>query len=359
MPGPAVYAGAVLGVVAVFAVGYAFHEFVYEPHIAPKVEAWAENFIERRQQRRRQRQGPVAAQPVQEHGDENRIRRSTSSDADRGGDGTSIELAQLAASERDAWRDNPSAAGLRHRNPGAGLDESDVFIPHPVLEPTHVLFNTSEPPSPGGHSIRTSAPPSLDNSPAHPTVILEQQANYSPSPSSRIMSPRLLTPMSLYSEPSSPSMTPATTRSPLSSRRPTPDLSASLASPSAFHTPLGGSVLYDHDRVLNDPLSQSIPTSRIQSPFSDIHSVDARSSPEHISAARSPFGSPQIQSPSIGSDLTLDSDDEFDIMSPRSGIFSPASRASHVDDDPFDVVSQHGSEASWSSVDGRHSPVDF
>lgn len=228
------------------------------------------------------------------------------------------------------------------------------------MEPTHVLFDTSEPPSPGGHSIRTSAPTSADNSPAHPTIVLQQAAPHSPSPSSRIESPRLPTPMSLYSAPSSPSMTPATTRSPLSSRRPTPDLSASQASPSAFHTPLGGSLITDYGRVINDPLSQSIPTSRIQSPFSDIHSVDARSSsPEHVSAVRSPFGSPRVQSPSIGSDLTLDSDDEFDVLSPRSGIFSPASRASRVDDDPFDVGSQHGSEASWASVDGRHSPIDF
>ena len=117
-------------------------------------------------------------------------------------------------------------------------------------------------------------------------------------------------------------------------------------------------MVFDDGHPMNDPLTN--PVSRIQSPISDIHSVDARSnSPEHVFAARSPFGSPRVQSPSIASDLTLDSDDEFDVLSPRSGMFSPASGAARVDDDPFDVVSQHGSEASWASVDGRHSPIDF
>ncbi|RPD67403.1 hypothetical protein L227DRAFT_538536 [Lentinus tigrinus ALCF2SS1-6] len=352
MPAPAVYA--VFGVIVVVAAGIAFHELVYEPHIAPKVEAWAENFVERRRQRRRQREGPVLTQPVDEHGDENGSRRSTSFDDNRGDAGASIELEQLANRERDAWRHSHNASGLRHRRPAGGLDESNTFIPHPVMEPTHVIFDGSEPPSPG-HSIRTSVPSSMDNSPAHPAIVL-QPVPRSPSPSSRVASPRLPTPMSLYSGPSSPSIT-LSERSSLSSRRPTPDLSASQASPSAFHTPLGGSVLFEDGRVVNDPPTDS--TSRIQSPFSDIHSVGARSSsPEHVSAARSPFGSPRVQSPSIASDLTLDSDDEFDVLSPRSGMFSPASRASR-DDDPFDVVSQHGSEASWASVDGRHSPIDF
>lgn len=97
----------------------------------------------------------------------------------------------------------------------------------------------------------------------------------------------------------------------------------------------------------------SFPVSRIQSPFSDIHSVDARSTPEHINS-RSPVVSPRVQSPSIGSDLTMDSDDEFDILSPRSGMFSPPSQ---VHNTLFfrDDASQHGSDVSWASV-GRRSP---
>ena len=49
---------------------------MYEPHIAPKVEAWAENYVERRRQKRRQRQGPIPTQPVS---NENNSRRSTDS----------------------------------------------------------------------------------------------------------------------------------------------------------------------------------------------------------------------------------------------------------------------------------------
>ena len=49
------------------------------------------------------------------------------------------------------------------------------------------------------------------------------------------------------------------------------------------------------------------------------------------------------------------SDEEFDVLSPRSGMFSPSIRNSHLDDDPFEVGSQHESEVSWASV-GRRSP---
>ncbi|KAI0751194.1 hypothetical protein C8Q80DRAFT_1156005 [Daedaleopsis nitida] len=355
MPGPAVYA--VVGVVAFVAVGIAFHELVYEPHIAPKVEAWAENYLERRRQRRRQRQGPTLAQPVRDDGDENSSRRSSVTSDDRspgphpGGD--SIELEQLAATERNVWRDPSSMAGLRHRRATGLMDESNTVLAHPIITPTHVIIDGSEPPSPGGRSIRTSAPPSVDNSPAHSVIGLQPPSPRSPSP--RADSPRMLTPISNSSSLSSPVMTPATTlseRSPLSSRRPTPDIAASQPLTSAYNTPLGGSMVSEDGRLPHDV--QSFPSTRIQSPFSDIYSVDAHSSPEQVFTFTSPA---QVRSPSIGSDLTLDSDDEFDILSPRTGIFSP-DVASHVDDDLFDAASQHGSETSWASV-GRRSPVDF
>ena len=96
-----------------------------------------------------------------------------------------------------------------------------------------------------------------------------------------------------------------------------------------------------------DPLT--VPSPRQQSPFSDIHVVSARSSPEHVLVA------PGTRSPSMASDLTLGSDDEFDVLSPRSGMFSPARSASPGDLlDPFEAAS----EASWASV-GRRSPTDF
>ncbi|KAI0371494.1 hypothetical protein BV20DRAFT_965239 [Pilatotrama ljubarskyi] len=366
MPGPAVYiAVAVVGVVAV---GIAFHELVYEPHIAPKVEVWAESFIERRRQKRLQRQGPVLANPHPlEDGDENSTRRflnrpkdKKDDDSDDGNneDGSvSIELERLAAKERDAWRhDSGPSSGLRQRRAAGAMDESNTFIPYPAMAPTHVIFDNSEPPSPGTRSSSGSSPSSsAGNSPSHPTIVLSEaqpRAGKSPSPP-RAMSPRLPTPMSNYSSISSRAVTPTTTlseRSPLSSRRPTPDISASQALTSAYNTPLGGSLISDRARSPSDV--HSFLASRPQSPFSDIHSVDARSSPEHVSFARSPIPSPRVQSPSIGSDLTMDSDEEFDILSPRSGMFSPPSR---VDDFLNDGASQHGSDASWASV-GRRSP---
>ncbi|KAI0638611.1 hypothetical protein C8Q77DRAFT_1091941 [Trametes polyzona] len=355
MPAPAVYI--VVAVVGVFAVGAAFHKSVYEPHIAPQLEVWAESFLERRRQRRRQRQGSVLANPHPfEAGDENGTRRSKARGDDHNSDvdanSMSIELEQLAARERDAWRgtDGPPS-GLRQRRPANAMDESNTFVPYPPMSPTHVLFDTSEPPSPGARSSSSlSSHSSLERNSPLSTIRLPDPSpriERSPSPPPRVISPRLPTPMSNFSPVSSRAITPTTTLSDVSavsSRRATPDITASRALTSAYNTPLGGSVISERGRSLND--MQLFPASRIQSPFSDIHSVDARSSPEHV-YARSPDVSPRVQSPSIGSDLTMDPDDEFDILSPRSGMFSPPSRTGD-----FHYAA---SDASWASV-GRRSP---
>ncbi|KAI0832855.1 hypothetical protein BC628DRAFT_1348640 [Trametes gibbosa] len=360
MPAPAVYI--VVAVIGVAAVGLAFREFVYEPHIAPKVEALAESFLEGRRQRKRQRQGPVLANPHPfEGGDENHSRRSLDGPRDKKDDDgqihTSIELEQLAAKERDAWRHEAGpSTGIRQRKPIPAMDESNTFIPYPAMDPTHVIFDSSEPPSPGGRSSSASSRSSPANSPLHPHIVLSEpgpRVAQSQSPLPRVSSPRLPTPVSNYSPISSRAITPASTisgRSSFSSGRPTPDIGVSQVLTSAYNTPLGGSVISERGR---SPAGvQSFPVSRIQSPFSDIHSVDARSSPEYV-YARSPITSPRVQSPSIGSDITMDSDDEFDILSPRSGMFSPPSRVDNFYH--FDAPSHHGSDASWASV-GRRSP---
>ncbi|KAJ2983665.1 hypothetical protein NUW54_g10611 [Trametes sanguinea] len=156
MPGPAVYiAFAVVGVVAV---GVAFHEysldaytylrilqFVYEPHIAPKVEIWAESFLERRRQKKRQRQGPILADPHPlEQGDENSLRRLVSNPRDKKNDDNysmSIELEQLAAKEREAWRqDAGSSSGLRQRKAASAMDEVIEHL-HPIpCNVTHARY---------------------------------------------------------------------------------------------------------------------------------------------------------------------------------------------------------------------------
>ncbi|EJF62209.1 hypothetical protein DICSQDRAFT_169240 [Dichomitus squalens LYAD-421 SS1] len=332
-----------------------FSQFVYEPLIAPKLEAWAESYVEGRRQRRRQRQGPVLSQPVNEHGDENTTRRSAE-DRQRADD-ASIELEQLAARERDEWRNAVGSSTLRRRTTAGALEESHT-IAYPIMTPTHVIADTSSPPSPGGQSIRTSAP-SADNSPTRPHISL-----FEPQPSTRshrLMSPRLPTPVSNYSLSSSRAMTPTSTlseHSPVSSRQLSPDLGASLALPSSYNTPLDRSTISEADPApaYTDPLLNP------GSPFSDIHSVEARHSPEYTSPSYSPgalIGSPRMGSPSISSDFTVDSDDGFDVLSPRSGMFSPSTRNSRLDDDPFEVGSQHESEVSWTSVGRRSPPPQF
>ncbi|CDO75208.1 hypothetical protein BN946_scf184794.g15 [Trametes cinnabarina] len=328
-------------------------QFVYEPHIAPKVETWAESFLENRRQKKRQRQGPVLADPHPlEQGDENSLRRLFSDPRDKKNDddcSMSIELEQLAAQEREAWRQGAgSSSGLRQRNAASAMDESNVSIPYPAMTPTHVIFDTSEPPSPGGRSsIRSTPLSSKNSSPSQPRAVIPGPRSVVvklPSPPPRNISPRLPTPMSNYTPASSRAISPATLL-----ERSSTDVFAPQASTSAYNTPVGGSIISQRSTSRGD--IHSFPSSRGQSPFSEIHSVDARDSPEHIHA-RSPVASPRVQSPSIGSDLTMESDDEFDILSPRSGMFSPSNRV-HV----FlrDDVSQHGSDVSWASV-GRRSP---
>ncbi|KAI0774715.1 hypothetical protein BD413DRAFT_472337 [Trametes elegans] len=364
MPGPAVYIA--VAVVGVFAVGLALHEFVYEPHIAPKVETWAESFLENRRQRRRRRQGHVLVDPHPfEQGDENGTRRSTDGSNDKKYDdeddanGMSIELEQLAAKERDAWRHNAGpSSGLRQRKAAGAMDESNVSIPYPPLSPTHVIFDHSEPTSPDALSSLSSSPRSSPaHSPARSTVVLSEpqpRVAKPPSPPVCSISPRLPTPMSSYSPVSSRAMSPAamSERSSLSSRGIALHLAASqaLSSASAYDTPLGGSAFSERSRTPTEV--QSIAVSRMQSPFSDIHSVDARGSPEHVTFAPSPVVTTRVRSLSVSSGVTMHSDDDFDILSPRSGMFSPPSR---VDDFFYDGASQHGSEGSWASV-GRRTP---
>lgn len=91
----------------------------------------------------------------------------------------------------------------------------------------------------------------------------------------------------------------------------------------------------------------SIPSSQINSPFSDIHSV-------HTANVDGP--SPLLLSPtSVISDFEMP-DSDFGMLSPslRSGMFSPS--LIH-EEDPFEVGSNNGSDglSSWASV-GRRTP---
>ncbi|KAF9443298.1 hypothetical protein P691DRAFT_679836 [Macrolepiota fuliginosa MF-IS2] len=87
MPAPAVY---VLAVVGTIGAAFAFKHFVYEPHLAPKLEQWAEEYIARRRAKRMQRQGPIpvpASIPLRRRrGNHSKHSDSTLSGSDSGDD---------------------------------------------------------------------------------------------------------------------------------------------------------------------------------------------------------------------------------------------------------------------------------
>ncbi|KAF8839323.1 hypothetical protein BDN67DRAFT_981912 [Paxillus ammoniavirescens] len=178
MPPPvAVYVvAAIAGVAAV----YAFKELVYEPHIAPALESWAETFLERRRNARNRRASAVNVPSSR------RDRRSSSpsptSPSSRrsptrhgriGREGApapddlsaeTYELEGLVAREVDEWRNEVlrsqeiGGEGLRKRNRDRPRDEFDSFdgmsmsfdesftaLTRTPLAPTHVVSNVSSP----------------------------------------------------------------------------------------------------------------------------------------------------------------------------------------------------------------------
>ncbi|KAI0074758.1 hypothetical protein K474DRAFT_1665029 [Panus rudis PR-1116 ss-1] len=282
MPSPALYVA--VAVVGTVAAALAFKEFVYEPHIAPKFEAWAETYVENRR-RRRARAQPVAV-PQSSDLDENEARRlyqkknskkdkKDRDDRDDSDDGDNIELDDLAkasasTSEVDGWRRGvPPTASLRLRRPAPVIDETNYTIPYDPLTPTHVIFDSdrdshssggSTPPRGSSHYFNqpqqqrstpshSSHSPSLHRSPPSPSLHRSPPAPHSPPPSlpphtltanpkrrPSIPSPiaRLPTPVSIISVSSfSPSSTRATSPdlgpSPSYGPNPSPSMSMSMS----------------------------------------------------------------------------------------------------------------------------------
>ncbi|KAI0782572.1 hypothetical protein C8Q75DRAFT_811660 [Abortiporus biennis] len=352
MPGPVVYVAVVIGTVAA---ALAFHEFIYEPHIAPKVEAWAESFVERRRRLRENRNGPIAV-PVQEFPmDENQARRdergtevqASGDDSDR----MSVELENLVAREVNEWRSNiPRSGTLRQRNNAGVMEESNVFIPYHPLSPTQVTTDYS-----GSSAVSQSSrsPRSTPRSPAPREIHTSEMRQTSKSDTPVFVSPRPLTPVSNVSRTYSPPISP------------NDQLNRSVSSTSSFTpavlgpqspTSMVGSTHSEHFSDARSALAvDSQPPSRAMSPFSDIHAASTATY-NNSSAVTSPF----ILSPSIGSDFELPSDGEEAVLSPslRSGMFSPSLVNA---EDPFEVGSVQGSDdvSSWASVDGRRTPPEF
>ncbi|KAI6166485.1 hypothetical protein EDD17DRAFT_64024 [Pisolithus thermaeus] len=202
---------AALVVVAVASVAAtaAFYQFVYEPHIAPAIEAWAEDFIARRRATRNARAVPISTsqRPQRSHSSSS---SSSPSSSTRGADGSprddpsatctrrathrttgtrgrtgrnldnveSYELEALVANDVEEWRNDvrrsQHESGLRRRR-GLGLggrmhsasdhdldhmsttlDESFTELTHTPITPTHVISNVSSPVSSDGSSLSST-----------------------------------------------------------------------------------------------------------------------------------------------------------------------------------------------------------
>ncbi|EPT00858.1 hypothetical protein FOMPIDRAFT_1036605 [Fomitopsis schrenkii] len=365
MPAPAVTAVYIVGAVAVVAGAYAFKEFVYEPHIAPKLEAWADSFLESRRRHRARRQGPIAAQPIHEHGNENNTRRSGTRNNDDDARGMSVELEQLVPQEASARSDDGRQDGLRRRRTAGAMDESNAFIPYRPISPTHVIFDSSlpsTPTSPSDSESRLQSPravaapvlhsPSPRTRPA--SVASHDAPQIPPTPisfrfldSSRIQSPNMMDMISsrssspdvaaMYNTALMGSVGNLSGRADVSPRTAPSDSGPSIQSP-----------LFGYQLAAPIP---SLPASRMQSPFSDIHAVTAHSP---TLSARSGAMSPYSQLSETMSEFDLPSDSEDDVVSMRSGMFSP-NVAIHQEELAFEVLSTRGSDDSWGSV-GRRTP---
>lgn len=155
MPAPvAVY---VVAAIAGAAAVVAFHEFVFEPHIAPAIERWAEDFLAKRRARRgglvpvRSTRGSGDGDPGPSDADPRK--RTPAREED------SIELDGLNLGLVDEWRNKVhrtvQGANVRRRvrvipdtdegSISTTIDDSFTSLTHTPLAPTHVISNVSSP----------------------------------------------------------------------------------------------------------------------------------------------------------------------------------------------------------------------
>ncbi|KAJ7154333.1 hypothetical protein C8R43DRAFT_1000870 [Mycena crocata] len=256
MPAPvAVY---VLAAVGTIAASLAFKEFVYEPHIAPRVERWAEEFLEKRRMKKAQRaQRNAVAVP------------STTGDAAGDADiKSTYELESLVANEVRQWRtqvdvSRGEGSGLRHRKnvgsstTGSALDESNIIIPYSPLMPTHVLFDPTD-----GLTVASS-----------PTSTISSRV-HTPSPHSTLSHSTFRTPPPAAQAPPTPEPSVRGSPTPAAStpaRAPSPTLDPFLFTASSpHHVPsLSLSHPLDLDSEHDLELLSAASSSRPSSPFSE------------------------------------------------------------------------------------------
>ncbi|KAK7026345.1 hypothetical protein R3P38DRAFT_1040574 [Favolaschia claudopus] len=239
MPAPAV-AVYVLAAVGTVAAGLAFKEFVYEPHIAPKIEKWAEDFLARRRARKTKRSAAAVsvAVPSGGGGAGEGGEGGYADDKRSGAEASVYEMEDLVGEEVRQWRsqvhesialgqEGGVGAGLRQRRRNtarsaggvSALDESNIIIPYDTLTPTHVLFDptedalTASSPSPSPTSststLSSRAPtPAQRVAPqqphfASPPISAQAQAPLTPDLSLRALFPPAQSSLSLSRSPSS------------------------------------------------------------------------------------------------------------------------------------------------------------
>ncbi|KAG6810368.1 hypothetical protein H0H92_012154 [Tricholoma furcatifolium] len=309
MPAPAAAAAVTATIIiGVAAAGFAFVKFVYEPHIAPKLEQWAEEFLAHREAQR-QRTQPLLATP-HPHRRDSESEDGHSDSSDEGGKKESIELENLIAKEVREWRSDVNRSQtLRYRG------KSSSRLKPIQMSPVHVLVDPSIPSTP------TSTLPSTGASPApHVSPLREVSSPVTP----RSQTPEYPQGLALL-----PTPAPSTTLSP------------GAASPQ--HAPLSPGMI--------PSLSQSHPLELDQE-----HGIELLSAPS--SRPDSPFSTfSQPRSPSI-QDTNLSTSQYYSFSSPNTrsidNIMSPALRPPSRSLSDLDFLSDLGAEhmlsPHWSDV---------
>ena len=94
-------------------------QFVYDPHIAPQVQAWNEArkqaAAERRRRNRARQQGPIAAPPVMSEASPASLARSIHDSDHDDHDGVSVELEDLVTKEVAEWKTTTGPHGTLTR----------------------------------------------------------------------------------------------------------------------------------------------------------------------------------------------------------------------------------------------------
>ncbi|KAJ7157485.1 hypothetical protein C8R46DRAFT_1040470 [Mycena filopes] len=340
MPAPAIVGVYVLAAVGSVAAGLAFKEFVYEPHIAPRVERWAEEFLAKRQARRARR-----AVPVPSHG-------GADGDVDAGTDvdgKSTYELESLVENEVRQWRSqvDVSGSGLRQRKknvvgaPSAtesALDESNIIIPYSPMSPTHVLFD----PASDGMSVADSPTSTSGLSSRVPT----------PSPHSTLSHSTFRTPPPRAPPTPEPSVrgrgSPAASASPFATVTPTP---APVAD-----DPFSGSIMTHSNSNSALPSPHHVPSLSLSHPLDldSEHDLELLSAPSS-SRPSSPFSelSQHAGSEYSSSHARTGTDFHSFTLSPELRTLSVSGSESDGGWEAGEGWSRGGSESSWASAGGR------